>query len=827
MRLTRSAGIALLLILVGAAEAAAKWPKVRIPQDSIHIGLPPGRSAGERDEGGGAAHVAKMSAWAPVYFDLEILEAIDEADRADAFLHVRSQDGDGYATNYTLPLVNLIGRNSGELIKSVELRFTPYIRLGGYLGECEFQIKDAKGRELSETTKIQALRPVEPNTYVVVSLGSKLASFDVRGADGEEKAKKPARIIPASILDVSAMPDQWIGYDAADMVILGTAGTKDFIPTLFGEAGDKNPAIRARRDALLEWVRRGGRLVISVGSNANLVAQYKALNDLLPYPIDPANAKAEYPAVALTWTHATPKDGLMKPKDGTVAVAGFRKSGERAVRELMTTPFQNKATGTDVPLIVQSTFGLGRITCVGFDLDRSPFAEFPARSSFWLWFLKESGSPKAVAGHELTTRSSNQPVWTGSGFSSANPEDDFASGIQRDIDRFEGVPVISFGWVALFVILYTLLIGPVEYLILKKVFKRLELTWITFPLIVLTVSIVAYFSAYALKGSDLKLNKFDVIDIDPAGNRIYGRTWVGVFSPRIESYTVSVTPNSGWANESPTAQRPATLVDWLAGNRSSRQTLFRSSYTYHIDPNPAEPRFADALVDVPIKVWSVKSFAVNWSAETDPAAPLIESKLVHPPGDESNVVGTFTHRLPFGSLKDVRLIYAGKVYPVGDIEANTPFRVVLDDSKEEVDWVKKAANLANLSYVLTGSEDYRGQFNQTKGPLNPGNLSYWGMLFHEAALKPETPLNNASLRKLDQSWRIDKANTHEVILVAKIPAATEKAEELMTKPNSPSPTLLWLKAVPDPGKKRPEVNGFLRQETYVRAYIPVKVSGGK
>jgi hypothetical protein len=214
----------------------------------------------------------------------------------------------------------------------------------------------------------------------------------------------------------------------------------------------------------------------------------------------------------------------------------------------------------------------------------------------------------------------------------------------------------------------------------------------------------------------------------------------------------------------------------------------------------------------------------------DPAAPLLESKLIHPPGDEtrSTITGTITHRLPFGTLKDVRLIYAGQVYPVGDIEANVPFRVFLDRQKVEQEWFQNAGNLKNVSYVISGAEDYNRRWgNQNTGPMNPGNLSYWGILFHEAALKTDTPLGNASLRRLDQSWRIDKNHTNEVILIAKVGPTTEPAEELMTKANSPSPTQLWLKGVPSEGKPRTPINGFMRQETYLRVFIPVKPAAGK
>ena len=62
--------------------------------------------------------------------------------------------------------------------------------------------------------------------------------------------------------------------------------------------------------------------------------------------------------------------------------------------------------------------------------------------------------------------------------------------------------------------LYILLIGPGDYLFLRKVIKRMEMTWITFPVIVLTVSGLAYAAAYYFKGTDLRINKVDVVDID-------------------------------------------------------------------------------------------------------------------------------------------------------------------------------------------------------------------------------------------------------------------------------------------------------------------------
>ena len=70
----------------------------------------------------------------------------------------------------------------------------------------------------------------------------------------------------------------------------------------------------------------------------------------------------------------------------------------------------------------------------------------------------------------------------------------------------------------------------------------MELTLITFPTIVLTVSLVAYYAAYLLKGNDLLVNKVaDIVDIDQQTG--FERAAIACVSPslvpRIGIYTIS------------------------------------------------------------------------------------------------------------------------------------------------------------------------------------------------------------------------------------------------------------------------------------------------
>ena len=121
--------------------------------------------------------------------------------------------------------------------------------------------------------------------------------------------------------------------------------------------------------------------------------------------------------------------------------------------------------------------------------------------------------------------------------------------LQRALENFEQVPVVNFGWVALFILIYILIVGPLDYILLTRVFKRPELTWITFPLVIVGLSVLIYCVAFAMKGDDLRINKIDLVEYDLTGpQQAYGTTWFTLFSPRIQNYTVGAEPSApGWA----------------------------------------------------------------------------------------------------------------------------------------------------------------------------------------------------------------------------------------------------------------------------------------
>src|SRR5581483_7810935 len=105
-----------------------------------------------------------------------------------------------------------------------------------------------------------------------------------------------------------------------------------------------------------------------------------------------------------------------------------------------------------------------------------------------------------------------------------------------------------------------LFIGPLDYLLVKKVFKRMELTWLTFPAIVALFSLGAYLLAYWLKGDQLHVNRVEVVDFDVASGAVRGTLWSNIFSPQIDAFDLTLIPGGPPAGAN---RASSVLLAWM------------------------------------------------------------------------------------------------------------------------------------------------------------------------------------------------------------------------------------------------------------------------
>jgi hypothetical protein len=783
-----------LALLAPSAAFGQKLKRTMITADP-RIGFQAGLLANE----GGREYLFKAGLWAPVSVDI----VVGDEPLPGAELSVESADSDDVQNTYTVKVPAL---NPGQAIT-----INTFVRVGSRGGELVTRLTQS-GTEVAARRSTFDTMNLDDLLFVAVGSplpGLRQAMIAQRRGDGENNpqmnrfGQQASEGLVARLETVNSMPRNWFGYQGADMVLLTTSNA-DFVKELISD--------KPRHQALMEWVLRGGKLIISAGRNHDL------LPSVAPEVLEAADnrklARVKVVPGGLQLARlqsienygqgqlVPPLEGVPEKEDqpGKITLAHLQRKPGKDVEVLVDTGDENKH-----PLLVRIPYGTGQIMLIAFDIDQLPFSRWAGQTDFWRRLQKDMGVELPAA------QDRPQNNWGGNFDSSAS---DVGGSLLSVLQAFPDVSNISFGWVALFIFVYIIVVGPLDYFFLKKVVKRLELTWITFPTVVLVVSVVAYFTAYALKGNDLLINKADLVDIDLEGQTGYGHTWFTLFSPRIQNYTVGLEPAAPvWAKTPGDDDKASTvLLSWMGKpddsyggmGRSRSQSLFRRTYNYAPD--------ATGLEGVPIQVWSMKSFDGSWVRPVNPETPPLVADLKFG-GDDRRLVGTITNQLPVDLLDVVLIVGAGRgggnVYSIDKpLVSNTPQRLINRQPDTLANWLGAAAPAPGQVRPADAGKDYEK------------SRIFKRMSFFQIDTSAKS-MRNVTLRNLDVSWRLRLKN--EAILFARVAPKTGAAEAVTTDPISSSK--LWLGKLPAANETRPPLLGSVTQDTYVRVFIPIKGGG--
>jgi hypothetical protein len=799
MRLPLRFAALLALLALGAAPALAGPPRI----EQVHIGLP----------GPNNSHLSRDGVWAPVFIRLTAGEGGNA--RNEYQLVVVTTDFDEAPYHFRTPVPALSEKEQRTVLS--------YVHPGGSGSEFAVRLETADNEEVQTVARLQrGLADVlDPRQILFLAAGAKLPALRQALEEIDKKKLKqqqqqqpdvgvvavgprgPEQHRMAYLEGVDEMPDRWFGYDAADVVVLSTSNARGFVEPLL------EPGAAEQRNALLGWVRRGGTVVLSVGKNHQEVARLLTMLPLLDVEITGGVSRPALPVVS-HWS----QQNLGRPLQGTIAVAKVKPGPGVAVlvRERLDPPDLE-----DRPMVMQGSCGLGRVVLVAFDVDTEPFTAWPGKGDFWAR-IEELAGPRAPL-----PQTGVQQFAPGQYTS-----DELAGDLKTGLEAFQDVPVISFGWVALFILFYIVIVGPLDYLVLKKLFKRPELTWVTFPAVVIVVSVLAYVVAYSVKGDELRINKVDLIEYDLHEPRqAHGTTWFTLFSPRMQNYTLAVEPAvPEWAGQPPAGAPAANVLSLLEGGGDSLRTgsssLFQQPYEYTRD--------ASGLKGIPIPVWATQSFTASWLGSLPKENEQLPVGVdLHASRTKEGVLfGSITNRLPV-ELQGLTLFHDGKWYalgePLGPGETRNvgPFFERIGAGKPLAEWFRGQPLSPGAPSDPSGRQITQGQLS-----LLSSHLAMQRILFYEAA--PEQVPSNSGLRRFDQTWRLREQREFqargragyrdEAILVARAPLYMGPAEELEGQDRSPS--RLWLGELPGKDRQRPATPGHLFQETYLRIFAPVK-----
>lgn len=224
-------------------------------------------------------------------------------------------------------------------------------------------------------------------------------------------------------LQPDELPEEWQGYSALTALIW-----------LDGRATEIRGS--AQIDALKQWISTGGTFCVARANTVGLAGT--AIADLLPVKL---GASRELPTLG---------SGRLPAGPMVVLGSSLRKGALRAVQD-------------EIPIVVESAQDAGRIIFLAADPARDPFVGWAEAGEFWKWLLHLPPPPAAARPEEhRSLRSIGSYALT------------------QQAGRFPDVAAPEIGGLFLLIILYLVVVGPLDYLLLRWL-KKMEYTWFTFP----------------------------------------------------------------------------------------------------------------------------------------------------------------------------------------------------------------------------------------------------------------------------------------------------------------------------------------------------------
>jgi hypothetical protein len=535
---------------------------------------------------------------------------------------------------------------------------------------------------------------------IVATFGSQRGVGDLLRGETSSTAEEFNASHAVRIDNAADLPLQWYGYESIDTLVLSGSEPELYRPL---SAGSQRIA------ALQKWVELGGRLVIFCGANApELIGPDGPLAALVPGKFETLATLIEsQPIEAFSGAEspvATKEFRLQVPELTEVEgrILAFRGPNE-----------------TDLPLVIRARRGFGEITFVGVDPDAAPLADWPGRVELLRQALQW---PAAAPGDKQDN--------------SGAAQEDLVDRLRRAMDdSFIGVQTAPFGLVALLVILYILLIGPGDYFFVKRVLGRMELTWLTFPMIVLAVSAGAYWAAHYMKGDQLRVNQVEIVDVDVASNNARGSVITHFFSPRVDRYDLTLQPrfadkplSGGVSDPQASSLKPQaseTLVAWLGSSgygldgmrgRRGQTGLFDSGYAF----SPA----LNAIVGLPVQEWSTKTLLGRWSGPVENALDAdLEVR------DDDLLAGTLTNRTGL-AFEELVLMHGNWAYSLPNLASGAV--ATIDDTLQPS--TVKTALTANLPLETAGAAAPQpvSPMAHLRGDENDIPQLAKAMMFHDA-----------------------------------------------------------------------------------------------
>ncbi|MDA0591433.1 MAG: hypothetical protein O2820_15045 [Planctomycetota bacterium] len=536
-------------------------------------------------------------------------------------------------------------------------------------------------------------------------------------------------------------------------------------------------------ECLDTWVKSGGQLICFLGAE-DRVEQFRSSRIANWFDMEIQTKRVS----DLGGVEAFVQGG-MDGGDSEPLLIGARRVAVASVK--LADSVSLDRGGLSGSVLTETARGFGRVTFVGFDMDRKPLSLWGERGS-GQFLLKLAG---VALSEEMTTQRSGRVSKSGI--------TDLATQFREAVEYLPGLGDRSTLSVLGLVLLYLLIIGPADYFLVHRVLKRPQLTWLTFPAIVVVGALLARSAALSSNGTELRVTQVDLVDIDSSTGFVRESAWCSIYSPQNARYRVAAQSSGKLLPLENDAANGTPKLGWFGMPEENYGGMYRAGGLEIGRPGYNLSERQNGIDNLPIPIWSNRSL----TAEMQRSSPdgLLDAELIQSgTGGQLAPASRLTHHFPT-PIEDWLIVYGNRAYfPEDAGSENAGIRpgevwAPLDASGTSQDLAGYLNGTAYRSYVdgrsskhtriSTTLTDYDSQSRNVKGILAMISLHEHGGGFGY------TSLRNFALRKMELSRHLP---LNRAVLIGRV---------------SVPATILEIDGKPIEAE---------RHETFVRILIPVQ-----
>ncbi len=508
----------------------------------------------------------------------------------------------------------------------------------------DVRLIDDRGKVRAEQTQLRARKQLASGTSILGALSRTPSGtpmlLQIKSQQSQQSELQPisARLLP------TIFPDNPLVLEGMASLYLSSEKAAELhVPN--------------QVDALYAWVHAGGHLIVGVEQIAD-IASTPWLKNL--FPVDITEIKnlerhpdfesfvekfnswpTNLPNVARSRNFGNQNPNRPRGNRQNQPAPAIEAEGSNPLRLETDLNFENTpmqvAVGNvregqillahdDMPLVVTARRGEGRVTALLFSPEREPFKSWKNTPAFWTIM---TGVPSALY-------TSGDVNYQG-GMSS-----DGIFGAMIDTRQVHKLPV---EWLLLLLIVYLIVIGPLDQYWLKKI-GRPMLTWITFPCYVVAFSLLIYFIGYKLRAGESEWNELHLVDVLANGDHaeLRGRTYSSVYAPSNQKYELE-------SHQKYATFRGEFLSYFMGGQSTEKATVIQKGDSFK--------------AEIFVPVWTSQLFVSDWWQPAPIPITLSVNTQSSGQGYEVKIENQTSQK-----LNNARLVLGGEIFSLGDVGPN-------------------------------------------------------------------------------------------------------------------------------------------------------------